>query len=570
MDNHPNNNSVQNQEPNQTFSPQQPTAPTSNPVASMPPTEPGETPPVAKPIAVGAEKSHKSKSGVLVLILVIVMATVGGYLLYKHSTKKAAPVAKTVTKQDIPLLRIGVGDGPVNSFYPAGPNTSGVTFTDNQIFEALVGWQNGTKVVPMLATSWTNPDDSTWIFTIRSNVQFHTGNALTANDVKYSLDKFKDTAYGGGAGLGDTIKSVEVVSPTKVKITTDGPDPILLNRLASLFIVDSKGTKQNDAINGTGPYIVKPATDPSKDTVTDLVPFTGYWGGHVYTKELKISAVTDANGAITQLQKHQIDVFEQFTSLSEVKTLKDDNINTVAEESSTVDMLVLNTVKTGSPLASLPFRQALNIGISRSAILKAADLQGTSLGQFVVKEIPGYDASIAVPTQDVAKAKQLIASSGVKTPTLTLSYTTDASNDKAVKEIQTELAAIGVTLKLDPQADVGVLADSFFAGKLDMLFLGYSADLFDASDPFTTLFQNPSTFDNQAVDDLLTKANQTLDGAKHITLLQQAAQKLNDNVPAIPLFSRTGFYAQTSTSYTLHRDIPGAGLGVYLWKVYQQ
>ncbi len=122
---------------------------------------------------------------------------------------------------------------------------------------------------------------------------------------------------------------------------------------------------------------------------------------------------------------------------------------------------------------------------------------------------------------------------------------------------------------LQSNSDVGVLADNFFAGKTDMFMLGYSADLFDASDPFTTLFQNPPTYNSPVVDKLLTQANQTIDGAKHIQLLQSAAQQLSMDVPAIPLFSRTGFYAQSSTGYSLHRDIPGTALGAYFWKVYQ-
>ncbi len=378
-------------------------SPTTPPVS--PPSPPTNMQAPLNPISQSPQPKKSRKLGWILLIIVLLAAAIGGYLFYKH-THKTKIVTQTATKHDIALIKIGLGDGPVNSFYPADANTSGVTITNGQIFEGLVGWQNGTKVVPMLATSWTNPDDSSWVFTLRTNVKFHTGRTMTANDVKYSLEKLKDLAYGGGSGLGDTIKSVTVISPDKVKITTNGPDPILLNRLTFLYIVDSQSKLKDDSNNGTGPYVVKTGTDPVKDKVTDLVAFDNYWGGHIYTKELKISTLTDASGAITKLQSHQLDIFEQFTSLTEVKTLNADGINTIKEESSTVDMVVLNTLKKGSPLSNLKFRQAINIGIDRSAILKASDIEGTPLGQFVVKEIPGYDSSISVPEYNVIKAKK--------------------------------------------------------------------------------------------------------------------------------------------------------------------
>ncbi len=569
MDNQPNSNPP-NQEPNQTFSPQPAVPPASTPTTDAAPTTGEQTPqqqPSVKPIAVGAEKSQKSKTWLLVLLLVLAMAAVGGFLLTRHKNT-ATPAVNTLVKHDVPLIRYATADGPINVFYPSKEmaTISGVRIVNSQIFEGLVGWQGGTKIVPLLAKSWTNPDDSTWIFTLRPNVKFHTGRVLTSADVKYSLDNFKDNTYDDQ--FGTTIKTVTVVSPTQVKVTTDGPDPLLLNRLTNLYVVDSKGTKINDSINGTGPYILKTGTDPTKDAVTDLVAFDGYWGGHVYTRELQFSQIIHEADQVTALKNHKIDVLDLVLDKTKITELKTANISVLPQQSLVVDQVIFNTLKAGSPLGNLKFRQALNVGVDRTAIIKAAGVDGTPIGQYMVSVVPGYVPKLTAPTQDVTKAKSLIAESGVKNPTLTISYGTDSSNLALLTEFQKECAALGVTIKLDPINDINVLIAKFSDGKTDMFFAANSSALFDGSDVLSS-FQFPGVYNNAKVNDLLDKANQTIDGAKHLDLLQQAAEALNDDVGGLPLYTRNAFYAQNGTAYKIPVEIPGVNTGAYFWKVYQ-
>ncbi len=513
------------------------------------------------------KKSHKLMMWLTFLIL-LAIALVGGYLKYKNF-HKAQPVAQTaIVKHDVSLIRFATSNGPVNVFYPSKDiiNAGGMQLVNDQIYEGLVGWQGGTKLIPQLATGWANPDDSTWVFTLRQGVKFHTGRTLAAADVKYSLDKFKDVVFGGA--YGSTIKAVTIVSPNQVKITTKGPDPLLLNRLANLAIIDSKATNPVDPANGTGPYILKPNTDPVKDKVTDLVAFDGYWGGHVYTRELQFSQIIKESDQVAALKSKQIDIFDTVFDLASIKELKAANISVNSQPGLPVGAIYFNTLKSGSPLGNLKVRQALNIGIDRSALITAAGLSAKPIGQYMVSVIPGFVPTITAPIQNINAAKDLITKSGIKNPTLTLSFGTSSANQALLAEFKKECAAIGVTINLDPIENLDTLINKFVGGKTDMFFASNSSSLFDGSD-ILSVFKTPGVYDNTKADKLLAQASQTLDGSKRLVFLQQAAIALNDDVAGLPIYSRSDYYAQTNNSYKITSEIPSSEAGAYFWKVYQ-
>src|ERR1039458_9137630 len=278
---------------------------------------PVETPTIQQP----TPQTHGKKWLVIAIVLavVIVVAVVAAVVL-KSNNK-----TPTVTKKDIPLLTYGLADGGEIPQYPV---TYLYVNTDiniaMQMFEGLVGYQNQTKVVPLLATSWSTPNDNTWVFNLRHNVKFNTGRTMTAQDVKYSLDyavahQNDDSGDSAFVCLAEDIKQTTVTGAYQVTVTTTNPDAVLLNQLGLIGIVDSKA-KPGDYSAGTGPYVVKPGTTPTDSTI-DLVASNNYWGGHVYTRELKISIYTSQDKMATDMANGKLDLAGFFTAstLSKIK-----------------------------------------------------------------------------------------------------------------------------------------------------------------------------------------------------------------------------------------------------------
>ncbi len=503
----------------------------------------------------------------LIGVVVVLLLAVLGVLFWVWSKPATQETSQTAIKRDISLLRVSTPDGPINQIYPNVSNADSTSTINTQIFEGLVTYEGITKIVPLLATSWTNPDNETWLFDLKHDVQFHTGRTMTADDVKYSLDKYKDKAWEGVYGT--TIKSVQVVDSDTVKITTDGPDPLLLNRLVHLYVIDSKAKKDGDAVAGTGAYVIKAGTKPTASTI-DLVAFDSYHGGHVYTREVLFKQKNN-DAAVKAFNDGKIDVAAALTNGFE--DLKLANQRLLTHQGPTVTFFGINTVKTGSPLRKLAVRQALMLALDPAAIITANKVDGQPIDQFVTPDIPGYNADIARPALNRAKAKQLLSSAGYPNGfTLKLSYGGDAKGLYA--NTKKQLAEIGITLKEDYYGDdFDSELGTIFGGAADLFFIGYEPDLLDGSDTFNTIFNGkddtgkPINYGNDKLDSLLTKANKTLDGTTRLATLQQVATILSDDVAAIPLYTRSEVTA-TAGPYVMTRDFTASGAGVFYRKVY--
>src|SRR5262245_47569559 len=91
------------------------------------------------------------------------------------------------------------------------------------LHDALVKPMPGQPQAPSLAESWTvSPDGTTYEFVLRKNVRFHNGDTLTADDVKFSFDRYR------GAGhklLKERVKEVQIVDPGRVRFVLRAPWP---------------------------------------------------------------------------------------------------------------------------------------------------------------------------------------------------------------------------------------------------------------------------------------------------------------------------------------------------------
>jgi len=507
---------------------------------------------VAQPTPLNNQKQTKL---VIVVISILAVATVAVVAVWLLFFKPSAAV-----KKDIPLVRWELQEKGLNSFYPTIANENAQLDLNRQIFEGLVRF-DGIKIVPLLATSWVNPDTSTWIFTLRQGVKFHTGRVMTAQDVKDSLLAANGTEIGDT--FASTIKSVEVTTDGKVKITTDGPDPVLLSELPSLFIFDGKSGKSNDAVNGTGPYQLKPGDKPT-ETAVKLVAYDAYHGGHVYTREVDIKTVEDRDAIAADYNNKKVDVASVVTLGGQGKVTRPHG--SLYEPNPGVTMLGLNTKRSDSPLANVKTRRALYLATDPTAILKVRQQDGSPAAQIVTPDIPGYNAAITRPARDVSKAKQLLTDAGYKNG-VSLTFTYSSAAQSTAEEIAREAAEAGIKLNLDPQTDVNELIHKALGGGTDVYYVNYTTDTLDGLELYTSFYQG-ANYENAQIDDLINQSNVTLDPAKRLGLLQQIAQIAADDVAIVPLFDSGPVISVYDPTYHIKNSVFGAELGVYFWQVY--
>ncbi|WFU51748.1 ABC transporter substrate-binding protein [Sinorhizobium terangae] len=190
-------------------------------------------------------------------------------------------------------------------------------FPINQmLYDPLVWPDNNGKPSPALATSWFNsPDFRTWTFTIRKDVRFHNGDAMTARDVAFSLQRVLSPKLASPVrSVLSFIEDVKVIDASTVAVHLKQPHadfPIVLMDYR-VRVVSAKSLADNtDAIYdsgiGTGPFKLQ-NLDPEGTTV--LVANLDYWGGKPGVDEVDVIAIPDTDARNQALLAGQIDMSE--------------------------------------------------------------------------------------------------------------------------------------------------------------------------------------------------------------------------------------------------------------------
>jgi peptide/nickel transport system substrate-binding protein len=495
-------------------------------------------------------------------MIIAAVLIIGGAILWYETAHKSSNTATTVTKHDIPLITFGYNNNPLNVFYP---QYMVATSMGEQIFEGLVGFNNGTQIVPDLASSWTNPNATTWTFTLKPNVYYHDGDVVTAQDVVYSWQQANAQNQALASITTSTIKNVQAVNSNTVEITTTAPDAVLLNRLTSLWIIDSKAPKGTQPWElGTGPYTVKPGTTPTANNI-DLVAFNKWHGGHIYTRAINYVFYADSVKATAALLAGKVNLIDNLTTANTSQISKNPNYQIYSPTTLFVDYLAFNTLSTGSPTANPKIREAIDLTIDPAAVLKAYGVTGTSVTQVIPPQLPGYKSAITRPAIDLTIAKQLVSEAGYPNGcTIVLGVGEPAAT--AGQEMAKELAAVGITVKLEVATSEGTYFNDINNGTYQAFYEGNGSEIADASDVLS-YWQNASFYDNPTFDAQLTKADQTFDPAQRLTDLQQADQTLVSDNAYIPLFQHS--YTSASNKgyvfpvYTYDNDINTFFSGVY-------
>ncbi len=525
-------------------------APAPPEAAATPPTTASK--PVMPPAAPGKKKGLLF---VIIILLLLVAIGVGAYALL-HKSKKPTQQA-TQTQKDIPQVIVGlVPDGSGAIFYPNAKNIDNSYDFNQQAFEGLVQFKNVNQIKPNLATSWTNPDDNTWDFKLAQNVKFHTGRTMTAADVKYSLENFKTTELG--KIYDDTIKSVQVVNNNEVKVVTTSPDPLLLNKLAYLYIIDSQSKLKDSAENGTGPYTLKPGTTPNENSI-QLVAFDQWHGGRPKTRAVTYKGFPDEASLTAAAAKGDVNATIVLFDAPDIATARaSTKLKEIAAPNVGTSVILFNTNNPKFVVANTKVRQALYASLDLAALAKSRGVEVEVDNQLAPLTIPGYNPSIPPHVRDIAKAKQLLKDAGYPNG-VTINFALfDQKGNGLPAEIVKETKEAGITFNIVLYQDSDKIEADIAAGKFDSWAYSVSTQLLDMSDIYTGYVKK--WYSTPTITSLLNQSNKTIDATKRLAQLQQISKELSDNAGIIPLYVRLEHW-YTDPSFVVTRDRGGEPFG---------
>lgn len=453
-----------------------------------------------------------SRGSALLSSLLVVVAACGTATAPSGRSSTAAPGASTQSAGVSPAPSAPRRGGTLRvarseSFDGWDPDAAAAYATYQTLYavlEPLVRFtSDGQGLEPGLAESWTyDPDSTSWTFKLREGATFSDGSPLTADDVVFSADQWKQGANLGAVYAG--ISAVEAPDPQTVVFKLAGPDttlPVILSwSAAAIFPKDFGGRTKEDYFAspiGAGAFTVAEWTPGGQIVLKRSEHY--YLPDRPYLDEIVVDVVADANERALLFEAGQADISEYVSAVTAARY----GDALIALPSSQIEHLSLNLKK--APLDDVNVRLAIAHGIDFEAITGGPFKgYGSPPRGIVAPNLPNWaPPSLPLFTRDIAEAQRLLAASKHPDPgPLELVYDSGIASDALVAQIvEANLAEIGIDATLSG-LETGAFLDRAFGLDADMVLWSYGAISPDAIDPLGWFLATSWLFTGQETDTL--------------------------------------------------------------------
>jgi peptide/nickel transport system substrate-binding protein len=324
------------------------------------------------------------------------------------------------------------------------------------LHDALLKPMPGNAMAPSLAESWSaSKDGLTYDFVLRKGATFHNGDPVTAEDVKFSFDRYKGAA---AKSLKDRVAAVETPDPGRVRFRLKEPWPDFLIFYTSAtgagWIVPKKYVERvgddgyKKAPVGAGPYKFASFT-PGVELVMEA--FETYWRKTPSIKRIVFRVVPDDATRLAMLKRGEADIVYSVRGALGEEVERTPGLKLSAIVLPANQWLVfVDQWKQGSPWADRRVRLAANLAIDRKAINQAETLGRSRLtGSMIPQEFEFAWVAPLYP-YDPPKAKQLLAEAGYPNGFDGGEYFADTSYGSVGEAVINYWKAVGIRMQLRP------------------------------------------------------------------------------------------------------------------------
>jgi ABC-type transport system substrate-binding protein len=445
----------------------------------------------------------------------------------------------------------------------------------NEIFGGLVTIEPfNFSVVPDLAESWEVSEDGTvYTFYLHPDAKFHDGKPVTAQDVKWSLERVTnpevqspvaDTYLNDIVGVEEKLNSqatdiegVRVIDDRTVEITIDAPKAYFLAKLTypTAFVLDRSNVEGNDdwirSPNGTGPFKL------AEYTVGETIRLARNEYYHLGPPHLDDVEMILSGGSSLILYEND-ETHVSGVGLADVERILDPSsplnpqVHTYPASFST-SYIGLNVNE--PPLDDPKFRKALNLAVDRETIAEVVYEGAVRPGKTILPpRFPAYNPNLDPYPYDPEAARQLLAESKYgddleNLPRLTLSIS--GSLGAAVPlglevMLQSWEQELGLQVEIQ-QTEWATFLQDVNDKRYQMFRLAWGADYPDPQNFLDILFHshsqgNNTNYNSPEVDALLEQARVERDPGARVELYQQIEQMILEDAPWVLLWNDEDWY----------------------------
>lgn len=468
--------------------------------------------------------------------------------------------------------------GDSNTLDPPATSQSEAIKVITTVFDTLVAFSDvSVAPVPALAKSWTTSNDKTrWTFKLREGVLFHDGTPLNSAAVKYSINRMIDPNHPGYRKefpYGDFFESIrEIKTPdlyTVIFVLRFPYAPFLQNLClpAASIISPAAMEKYGDAFGkhpvGTGPFVFESWGDGSTIALRRNI---NYWGTGPFVDRLIFKTISNDKERLIALKAGAIHMMDSFSFSVIDEFYKDQNLRLHSDRGINVGYLALNTTR--KPLDNVLVRRAINMAVNKKRLIK---LFCQDLAIPAVTPIPpgewAHNSSIKDYEYNPERARELLREAGypggfsltlLQSP-LSRSYI--PFPQKFARFTKASLEAIGIKIEV-----IAYSWEEFWKkanmGEYDIITSGWTGDNGDPDNFFYSLFHSKNTvppnvmnyafYNNPQLDELLIRAQSTLDVDERTRLYHSIQTIIHQDAPWVPLAHGKVLIAARSNVKNIH------------------
>src|SRR5262245_5456014 len=414
------------------------------------------------------------------------------------------------------------------------------------LHDALVRPLPGQKMGNSLAESWTeSPDGLRYEFKLRQGLKFHNGDAVTAEDVKFSFERYKGA---GAKELYLRFRQVEIIDPFTVRFVLKEPWPDFMTfygttATAAGIVVPKKYLTQvgDDALRkhpiGAGPYRFVSHT-PGVEVFLEANP--DYWRRVPTVKRLILKSVPEVTTRVAMLKKSEVDMAFLLEGPDAETLTRDARFSLVAtRHASAMWIEFADQWDPKSPWHDRRMRLAVNHALDRTGISETACLGYCPSAGVIVPPVMDYALPVEPPRYDPQKAKQLLAEAGYPKGLDAGDFTPIPALWTAGEAVANYLNAVGIRVKLRRMEQAAFYA-AWQEKKLRGLFLTAAGNSGNAATRVEAFIYSKGSYAYGGypdIDELFQQQTRERDSAKREALLHRIQQLTIDRVMFAPIWN---------------------------------
>jgi peptide/nickel transport system substrate-binding protein len=411
------------------------------------------------------------------------------------------------------------------------------------VHDAMVKPMPGNQLAPGLAESWTvSPDGLVYEFVLRKGVRFHNGDPLTAEDVKFSFERYRGAA---NKIIKERVAAVEIPDPARVRFRLKQPWPDFMmfyaNATGAAWVVPKKyveavgdeGFKR--APVGAGPYKFVSFT-PGVQLV--LEASDAYWRKMPNVKRLVLRVVPDEATRLAALKRGEVDIAYLIRGALAEELRRTPTLTLKATALiSSFWLSFLDQWDPKSPWHDRRLRLAASQAVNRPGY-NQAELLGTAklTGSMIPSNFDFYWPP-PPPIYDPAKARQLLAQAGYPNGFDGGEFSFDMTFT-GPEHVANDLRAVGIRVKLRPMERAAFFKE-FAEKKFKSLLYTNSAVPGNAATRIESFVAAGGTYvygSYPDIDGLFREQASELDRKRRETALHRIQQLIHDKVMVAPLW----------------------------------